>query len=73
MADGWLPQDWNLVGLTPGPELRDPKHGWAMDELTCDLAKSATISATSCDPRGLSQQNPSRVLSGRRSLRRGSG
>ena len=52
VADGWLPQHWNLVCLTPGPELWDPKHGWAMDELTCDLAKSATISPTSCDPKG---------------------
>ena len=52
MADGWLLQHWNLVCLTPGPELRDPKHGWAMGELTCDLAKSATIGPTSCDPQG---------------------
>lgn len=51
-ADGRLAQDWNLVCLTPGPKLRDPKHGWAMHELTCDLSKSAIISATSCGPKG---------------------
>ena len=52
VADGRLAQDWNLVCLTPRSKLRDPKHGWTMHELTCDLSKSATISATSCDPKG---------------------
>ena len=50
---------------------RDPKHGWAMDELTHDLAKSAPVSTTSCDPKGPVSKNPSRILSGRRSVHRG--
>ena len=53
--------------------LRDPERGWAMDELPRDLAKSAPVSTTSYDPKGPVSTNPSRILSGRRSVHRGPG
>ena len=57
MADGRLAQDWNLVCLTPGPKLGDPKRGWTVDELTGSLSKSVTISAI-CDQRNQKVQSP---------------